>query len=311
MPDANPPPGYERGMYGQGIYFATDSSKSAQKIYTQGSQKLLLCQVILGRSKEVHEADYSLDKKKLRSNKFDSVYAPRGSAVKNDEFVIFDPDQALPQYIIHFSDTVIPPSPSTLNIQHTFTVKNMVPLRTVDIQDPFQMYYSWADSHFRRMAIASRPPLPPQKATISSIDIVINKDLEDKFDATKKTFKSQGIPDKEILAYHGTASTNIDSILKSNLQLSFAKRQAYGKGNYFSEFPAVSLGYGDGLLLCRILPGKEYVDYTNCDIPEGYNSKKVLRSQRTGDSAAAANASGDMIIIENSDQILPFFVIHR
>jgi hypothetical protein len=62
-----------------------------------------------------------LNKKKLRSNKFDSVYAPLGSAIKNDEFVIFDPDQALPQYIIHFSDTVTP-SPSTLNIEHTFTV---------------------------------------------------------------------------------------------------------------------------------------------------------------------------------------------
>ena len=307
MPDANPPPN-RRGMFGQGIYFATDSSKSAQKIYTQGSQKLLLCQVILGRSKEVHQADYSLNKKKLRSNQFDSVYAPRGSAVKNDEFVIFDPDQALPQYIIHFSNAVTPPSPATLKIQQTFIVKNMKPLRTVDIQDPFQMYYSWADSHFRRMAAMSKPPL---QANISSIDIVINKDLEDKFEAIKQKFNSQGIPDKEILAYHGTASTNIDSILKSNLQLSYAKRQAYGKGNYFSEFPAVSLGYGDGLLLCRILPGKEYVNSTNCDIPPSYNSKKVLRSQPTGDSAAAANASGDMIIIENSDQILPFFVIHR
>jgi hypothetical protein len=37
----------------------------------------------------------------------------------------------------------------------------------------------------------------------------------------------------------------------------------------------------------------------------------VLRSQLTGGSAAAANASGEIIIIENSDQILPFFVIHR
>ena len=56
MPDQNPPP-QKRGMYGQGIYFATDSSKSAQVIYTKGSQKLLLCQVILGKSKTVHQAD--------------------------------------------------------------------------------------------------------------------------------------------------------------------------------------------------------------------------------------------------------------
>ena len=315
MPDQNPVPHTKRGMYGQGIYFATDSSKSAQNIYTQGSQKLLLCQVILGRSKEVHKVDYDLNKKTLRSKQFDSVYAPRGSAVKNDEFVIFDPDQALPQYIIHFSDSVLPPSPSTLKMQQTFIVKNMKPLRTIDIRNPFQMYYSWADSHFRRMAATSKPPLSPQQATISSIDIVINKDLEDKFEATKKKFKSQGIPDKEILAYHGTEKANIHSILKSNLQLRYAKRQAYGKGNYFSEFPSVSLSYGDGLLLCRILPGKEFVDASGSNIPTGYNSKKVLLkvqpASATAATAAAANVSGEMIIIENSDQILPFFVIHR
>ena len=308
-------------MFGQGIYFATDSSKSAQTIYTQGSQKLLLCQVILGRSKEVYKADYSLNKQKLRSQHFDSVYAPRGSAVKNDEFVIFDPDQALPQYIIHFSDTIKPPSVSTLKIPDRFVVRKMKSSRTVNIQDPFQMYYMWAESHFRRMVASSKTPLLPQKATISSIDIVINKDLEDKFEATKKLFKRQGIPDKEVLAYHGTDKANIQNILKSNLQLSYAKRQAYGKGNYFSEFPAISLGYGDGLLLCRILPGKEFVDSSGSNIPADYNSKKVLlqghrtsaiRQLRASAAAASAsNESGEIIIIENSDQILPFFVIHR
>ena len=309
MPEANPRPPEKRAMYGQGIYFATDSSKSAQDIFTKGSQKLLLCQVILGKTMTVEKADNTWNRRKLRSKQRDSVYARRGTDVKNDEFVIFDPDQALPQYIIHFSsaNNFVPPSPTSLTTQ-SFLKKNMQASRSVNFQDPFQMYYNWAESHFRRMAAKSRL----QQVTISSIDIVINKDLEDKFEATKQKFNSQGIPDKEILAYHGTASTNIDNILKSNLQLSYAKRQVYGKGNYFSEFPAVSLGYGDGLLLCRILPGKEYVNSDkNCDIPPGYNSKKVLQSQPTNNSAAAANASGDMIIIENSDQILPFFVIHR
>ncbi|XP_028414049.1 uncharacterized protein LOC114537109 [Dendronephthya gigantea] len=301
-------------MYGQGIYFATDSSKSAREIYTKGSQKLLLCQVILGKSMTVEKADSSLNREKLRSKKFDSVYAPRGTEVINDEFVIFNPDQALPQYIIHFSDrkTLVPPSPS-IHTKEACIVKKMKASRSVNFQDPFEMYYNYAESHFRRMATTSSLL---RQATISSIDIVINKDLEDKFEATKKSFKSQGIPDTEILAYHGTDKKNIDSILQSNLQLSYAKRQAYGKGNYFSEFPAVSLGYGDGgLLLCRILPGKEFVDSTACDIPPDYNSKKVIGDQSTrvmGPGAVSrANASGDMIIIENSDQILPFFVIHR
>ena len=309
-PEANPSPPKTLGMYGQGIYFATDSSKSARGFNSEGSQKLLLCQVILGKSMTVEKEDNTLNRKTLRDNECDSVYAPRGTEEINDEFVIFDPDQALPQYIIHFSSTknLVPPSPTSLTTLPYFK-KNMTASRSVNFQDPYEMYYNFAESHFRRMAASSKPPLPQSKATISSIDIVINKDLEDKFKATKKMFKSQGIPDKEILAYHGTDPNNIDSILKSNLQLSYAKRQAYGKGNYFSEFPAVSLGYGQGLLLCRILPGKEYVDSTNCDIPQEYNSKKVLKSQLTG--VSAANASGDMIIIENSDQILPFFVIHR
>ena len=304
MPDPNPLPPKKRGMYGQGIYFATDSSKSAQQIYTKGSKKLLLCQVLLGKSKVVHQADRTLTKDRVKSERCDSVFAPRGSAVKNDEFVIFDPDQALPQYIIHFSDTKTVPSPSTL-AQQPITIKNMKATRVVDFTDPFEMFYNFAESHFRRMAAKTNL----QPATISSIDIVINKNLERKFEATKRLFKSLNVPDDEILAYHGTPSANIPNILQSNLQLGFAKRQAYGRGNYFSEFPAVSLRYGDGLLLCRILPGKEFVDSTESDIPLGYNSKKVLLRNQAGN--AATKASGKMIIIEESDQILPFFVIYR
>ena len=127
----------------------------------------------------------------------------------------------------------------------------------------------------------------------------------------QSAISDKGISDKEILAYHGTNPANINSILKDNLQLIHAKRQVYGKGNYFSEFPSISLQYGKGLLLCRILPGNEYVDSTpHKDIPEGYNSKKV-RPHQDSSGASAANLSGEMIIIENSDQILPFFVIHR
>ena len=74
-------------------------------------------------------------------------------------------------------------------------------------------------------------------------------------------------------------------------------------------FSTISLKYGDGLLLCRILPVKEYIDNSNCDIPQGYNSKKVLLRQPS--ETEAVDTSGEMIIIENSDQILPFFVINR
>jgi hypothetical protein len=54
-----------------------------------------------------------------------------------------------------------------------------------------------------------------------------------------------------------------------------------------------------------------FIAWTSHFFPVKAIIPRVLRSQPTGGSAAAANASGDMIIIENSDQILPFFAIHR
>ena len=96
-----PLPGKRLGMYGQGIYFATDSSKSAQAIYTDGSNKLLLCDVLLGKSMVVEKAQNTLNGDYIRKGGFDSVYAPRGTkstgGVDNDEFVIYDQDQALPR----------------------------------------------------------------------------------------------------------------------------------------------------------------------------------------------------------------------
>ena len=101
-----PAPNGRRSMFGQGIYFATDSSKSAQEIYTKGTRKLLLCDVLLGNPKTVLSRDPSLTLEKIRGEGFDSVFAPRDSqatrGVLNDEFVIYDPDQALPRYIIHY-----------------------------------------------------------------------------------------------------------------------------------------------------------------------------------------------------------------
>ncbi len=60
-------------MFGQGIYFATDSSKSGQEIYTKGSHKLLLCDVLIGNCKMVTSADSTLCHEKLQNEQFDSV----------------------------------------------------------------------------------------------------------------------------------------------------------------------------------------------------------------------------------------------
>ena len=150
--------GSRPSMFGPGIYFATDSSKSAQKIYTGDSNKLLLCDVILGKSKTVNSADPSLSLKNIRDEGFDSVFAPRGSKAKggvdNDEFVIYDPDQALPRYIIHFtnSGTVSGPAPMrSVAAGQSFVVKKIQATRTQDMNCPLEACYARAASHFQQV----------------------------------------------------------------------------------------------------------------------------------------------------------------
>src|SRR6218665_1418341 len=96
-------------MYGRGIYFASDSSKSAQKIYTKGSKMLLVCDVLLGKTMTVEDSRPKMTYRKLREKGYDSLFAKRGTrdkgGVQNHEFVFYNPDQAIPRYIVHYEET--------------------------------------------------------------------------------------------------------------------------------------------------------------------------------------------------------------
>ena len=92
------PPPKDSNMYGQGIYFATDTTKSAQSMYTGGQEtgQLLLCKVLLGKScavkslktghplvkawKPNKKGGYlDLNAKIVKEAGFDSVFAQRDS----------------------------------------------------------------------------------------------------------------------------------------------------------------------------------------------------------------------------------------
>ena len=120
----------------------------------------------------------------------------------------------------------------------------------------------------------------------------------------------------ETLLFHGTAAANVDSILKSNFSLDHSlawdcdsskeSRRIFGEGIYFSEMPAVSLMYGNGLLLCKVvlgycetfrpLPGTA----KQPDIPEQFDSRKVL----------AGDGSGVIHVVKRLSQVLPYCVIN-
>merc|ERR1719402_963755 len=125
----------------------------------------------------------------------------------------------------------------------------MSPSRSINLNDPNELMYKLAEGHFYKMVRDTKQ--------IKSITIVNNQALHAAFEKKQKSFMSHKIPENIIFAYHGTTtdSTVIDNILKTNFDMSYARRQAHGPGNYFSEYPDISLGYGAGLIFCSILPG--------------------------------------------------------
>ena len=217
----------------------------------------------------------------------------------SDEFIVFDPKQVLPQYIIYFGMSQNPNISKNLKYMKPppgqgFTKKKVQPSRTVDNSDPFDMEFRMVESHFLRNIRNA------QGKKISSIDFVYNDTLQKKFDDKQAEFKKKKIPSDTIFAYHGTKPENIDSILKTNLNRKVG--QAYGPGYYFSEFPDFSLGYGQ-LIVFKVLPGKEYIgsdEHSYTGPNARFQSKKV---QATGEY-------GQILVIDNTEQFVPYCVLH-
>lgn len=91
-------------MYGNGIYFAKNSTKAAQ-YSTNDFGEMLICSVAVGKAKVVESAQSSLNYTAI-CNEFDSVYAPRDTkgtgGVLFDEFIVYNVHQILPKYLIVF-----------------------------------------------------------------------------------------------------------------------------------------------------------------------------------------------------------------
>ena len=129
------------------------------------------------------------------------------------------------------------------------------------------------------------------------------------FEDQRRKFRMSGICTDMVLAFHGTRERKtVDSIVRKNFDPSFIGSQTdsgwWGRGFYFSEYPATSLGYGSNLLLCRVLPGKTFDVKERCDgkpLRSGYQSHRLQ---------ADANGYGQELVIDNPKQILPCYILH-
>ena len=165
------------------------------------------------------------------------------------------------------------------------------------------------------MALEKAPitamPINNPGQAIQSIEYIENQVNGERYRRCKEVLmKKSDLCAKEILLFHGTNVQNIDSILNANFNIESSpvdrcKAMVYGRGVYMSEFPGVSLMYGNGLLLCKVLLGSiETVSMADIcskaqSMVETFDTREVVKDGVTV-----------MHVIKNSDQILPYCVIN-
>ena len=146
---------------------------------------------------------------------------------------------------------------------------------------------------------------------VSSFDFIKNQSLEDAYTRQREIFRNEGKTIREVFLFHGTAVANVNSILRENLSLELTteqqgkeRKRLFGEGIYFSQYPAVSLMYGNGLILFKVLLG-------NCElftpkplseqgeIPEIFDSREVK----------ATDGSSVIHVVRKPSQVLPYCVV--
>ena len=112
------------------------------------------------------------------------------------------------RYIIQFGAGDISATPRSISSAKQYEKIRLDSKRNYDPNDPKYTHFMIAAAHFWRKygAMGGRAD-----KEIDYIEYVVNQDLQLKFDAKKAEFKSKGLPDKQIMAFHATDPRNIDS----------------------------------------------------------------------------------------------------
>ena len=155
---------------------------------------------------------------------------------------------------------------------------------------------------------------------IDSITYIENDETTKRYEEQRDLFLKEGKVNEtgkvdEMLLFHGTAMASLENILASNFLLEALplqvntqnetrkKTMMFGRGVYFSEIPAISLMYGNGLLLCKVMLGSCEVfkpqGSSPQDIPAHYDSREVRSLEN----------EGVIHVVKNSAQIMPYCVI--
>eukprot|EP01050_Picozoa_sp_SAG11_P007701 SAG11_NODE_651_length_7926_cov_2.465057_1_plen_2511_part_00 len=301
-------------MFGRGTYFAADSSKSANNLYTKGSNRLLLCDVLLGKPCEVSGllGQYPLKKhqkmsrkgrpyldvdlQKVRAAGFDSVFAKRGGSMSSggvafDEFIVYDPRQALPRYVVHFggagSTGAVPAARPGRNIGAGVTKHVLKPQGTAVKQNEESIHFNQAVAQFTQM-LGDR-----QGLKVKEVDWYQNPGIERRFDECRRKLRYKD----EVWVFHGTPDASVvPKIMKDGFKvggedIGVRNGAAYGNGVYTATGPDTPMGYAQDtgcVILARALKGNH--------------------GGRAGGDSWSPHT--DWLIFRTKEQLLPCYVVH-
>uniref|UniRef100_A0A7M6DR67 Poly [ADP-ribose] polymerase n=2 Tax=Clytia hemisphaerica TaxID=252671 RepID=A0A7M6DR67_9CNID len=301
----------ESRSYGAGIYLTIDSTQSRNESQSDQSGKMLYCQVHLGRSWTAKEESPDFNAESLRKLKKDSVFAPRstkeeGGESLSDQYIVFNPDQVLPSYVISY-DLEFQPSFIEVFGSDFAASKNMIlPKREFNTDDVLQKHFKFVEARFLNMLNKARKP---NVYEITKIDFYENPTLRERFLEKQREFEDKYPNSSEaepIYGFHGTKKSDVVcEIMNNNFKAS--TRGKFGAGVYFSEQPDYTFRYGgkNNLILARILPGKikecDHIKWNSDLCTEGYDSHGAFKND---------DDTFQEVVIFDTEQILPCYVIH-
>jgi hypothetical protein len=303
----------DSNMLGQGVYFATDASKSAQEMYTKGSGCLLLCDVLAGRvctvpglqsknplSKFTKFTDaktrpwLDVDAERVRKEGYDSVYVPRGTrnegGVLFDELVVYRPEQAIPRYVVRFARLQDP--------QYSFGARKLTDEVSVyEIRAHELKTGSREEAEFYKASGQYYHLLGDKSRKVNQVDVYISKKNEKKYLAQKEKLKSLGKSHEETWVFHGTSDGKVVKEICCNgfkvggEEVLIQNGAAYGHGVYTAQGPDTPMTYGKSssrVILCLGLLG-------------------TCGKQGIDDSW---RPNSDWVVFKDPAQLLPKYVVH-
>ena len=316
---------HAQNMLGAAVYLCPDSSKAARAEYLGGTTGVLLvCDVLLGSTKEVVSADPELDVPARRlAERYDSAMMRRTTEARKtgviyDEYAVYDPRLVLPRYKITVE--VVAGAPAAAPTVAFLPGKDGARFYDIKFEDVMAnarsaeaYHFSLAQTLFSQLSTGGAGGAFAGKR-LAKVTYCANPRLEALFNKAKETFERRGIGCKERYLFHGTDVVNIPLIQEGGFKLPgveipVAVGTSYGRGIYLGLTPDESFKYARGkmMLLVKVLSGvnkKDPLDVTECH--RGANFFFPVEEGRV----QSYEPNNRMLIVASAAQTLPCYVVH-